>query len=57
MGWLLIALLLLALTALPATLGAVAVRPSQATVRAATVALLALPAVVALIMILGAIAY
>ncbi len=57
MGWLLIILLLLALFALSATLGAVAVRPSQATVRAATVALLAFPAVVLLIAIIGAIAY
>ena len=49
MGWLLITLLLLILTALPATFAAVAVRPSPTTVWAAALPLLALPLVVILI--------
>ena len=53
MGLLLITMFLLALAALPLTLGAVAVRPSQATVRAATVALLSFVGVVILLVLIS----
>ncbi len=48
-------LTLLALAALPITLGAVAVRPCRATVRGATVALVAFPMAVLLIVFTSAI--
>ena len=51
----LVILFLLTLAGVPLTLAAVAVRPSQATVRAAALTLLALPALVVLIIAMSAI--
>lgn len=56
MAWLLIIPLLLVLTALPVAFAAVAVRPSQLTIRGATVTLLALLLAVVPIIVLAAIA-
>ncbi|MGH9276592.1 MAG: hypothetical protein ACRD12_00555 [Acidimicrobiales bacterium] len=53
MAWLLIAPALLALAAVPVTLVVVAARPSQATVRAAGLALLAFSLVVVILIIIG----
>ena len=54
--WFLAILVLLVLMALPATLAAVALRPSQATVRAAGINLLALVGVVSVIVVIGVLA-
>jgi uncharacterized membrane protein YhaH (DUF805 family) len=51
--WFLAILVLLLLMALPVTLAAVAVRPSQATVRAAAMSLLAFVGVVGTILVIG----
>jgi hypothetical protein len=55
-GWILIIPLFLIVAALPVTFAMVAVRPSQRTLRAAAVTLLALPVLVILIVIAGVIA-
>jgi hypothetical protein len=55
-GWILIIPLFLILAALPVTFAMVAVRPSQTTLRAAGVTLLAPPVLVILIVIAGAMA-
>lgn len=56
MAWLLIIPLLLTLAALPFALGAVAVRPSQATIRAAAATLATFAVVVILVIVVAAIA-
>ncbi len=56
MGWFRAILVLVLLMALPATLATVAVRPSQATVRAAAISLLAFVGVVTAIVVIGVLA-
>lgn len=56
MGWFLAILVLVLLMAMPATLAAVAVRPMQATVRAAAMSLLAFVGVVTAIVVIGVLA-
>lgn len=55
-AWLVLIPLLLSLTALPLTLGAVAVRPSQTTIRVATATLATFAVAVILVIVVGAIA-
>lgn len=56
MAWLVIIPLLLSLAAMPFTLAAVAVRPSQTTIRAASAALGTFAVAVILTIIIGALA-
>jgi hypothetical protein len=55
-SWLFLILFFLVLAALPVTMAAVAVRPSQLTLRAAGISLFAVPVVIALAVLLGALA-
>lgn len=56
MAWLLIVLTLVTLVALPATLSAVAIRPSQTTVRAAWLTLVAVAVVVVVLILIDVLA-
>ena len=55
-GWFLAILVLVLLMAMPATLAAVAVRPSRVTVRTAAISLLAFVGVVTVIVVIGVLA-
>ena len=55
-GWFLAILVLVLLMAMPATLAAVAVRPSRVTVRTAALSLLAFVGVVTVIVVIGVLA-
>ena len=56
LSWVFLIVFLVVLGALPLTMAAVAVRPSQPTLRAAGVSLAAVPVVIALAVLLGALA-